>query len=145
MYFFYEIDIRYFFIILFRALQSQYDLLKIESKNLNSRLSGHSINSEETRSVDSRTSDREMIAEAQLLRSYKERLENRMCILEDHNDRLSSQLQRLRQLLTGGEGEGGQVILLKAIHMHFLKSVALHGLRDVLRKGFLKTQIGIFS
>lgn len=117
-FFFYEIKIRYFF-VLFRALQSQYDLLKIESKNLNSRLSGHSINSEETRSVDSRTSDREMIAEAQLLRSYKERLENRMCILEDHNDRLSSQLQRLRQLLTGGGG-GGQVILCTSSQLLFV-------------------------
>lgn len=44
--------------------------------------------------------DLEMMAEANLLRLYKDRLETRMEIMEDHNSRLNSQVQRLRQLLS---------------------------------------------
>lgn len=65
------------------------------------------MNSEETPLIIGGNSDREMIAEANLLRSYKERLENRMQIIEDHNNRLNSQLHRLRQLLTRGGGTVG--------------------------------------
>ena len=41
----------------------------------------------------------DLMAEAQLLRQHKGRLEARMQILEDHNRQLEGQLQRLRQLL----------------------------------------------
>lgn len=43
--------------------------------------------------------EKEMLAEAKLLRQHKGRLEARMRILEDHNRQLEAQLQRLRQLL----------------------------------------------
>lgn len=49
-----------------------------------------------------------------------------MCILEDHNDRLSSQLQRLRQLLTGGGG-GGQVILCTSSQLLFVDFLMFWG------------------
>ena len=41
----------------------------------------------------------EMLAEAELLRQHKARLEARMRVLEDHNQQLESQLGRLRHLL----------------------------------------------
>ncbi|XP_017140996.1 dystrophin, isoforms A/C/F/G/H isoform X8 [Drosophila miranda] len=46
----------------------------------------------------------DMMAEAQLLRQHKGRLEARMRILEDHNRQLEAQLQRLRQLLDEPNG-----------------------------------------
>lgn len=44
-----------------------------------------------------------LLAEAKALRQHKGRLEQRMEILEDHNQQLESQLQRLRQLLEAEE------------------------------------------
>jgi hypothetical protein len=43
--------------------------------------------------------ERDMLAEARLLRQHKTRLEARMKILEEHNRQLEAQLGRLRQLL----------------------------------------------
>ena len=43
--------------------------------------------------------ERDMLAEARLLRQHKTRLEARMKILEEHNRQLETQLSRLRQLL----------------------------------------------
>ena len=43
--------------------------------------------------------ERDMLAEARLLRQHKTRLEARMKILEEHNRQLETQLGRLRQLL----------------------------------------------
>ena len=43
--------------------------------------------------------ERDMLAEARLLRQHKTRLESRMKILEEHNRQLETQLGRLRQLL----------------------------------------------
>lgn len=43
--------------------------------------------------------ERDMLAEARLLRQHKTRLEARMKILEEHNRQLEAQLARLRQLL----------------------------------------------
>lgn len=43
--------------------------------------------------------ERDMLAEARLLRQHKTRLEGRMKILEEHNRQLETQLSRLRQLL----------------------------------------------
>jgi len=43
--------------------------------------------------------DVEMLAEAQLLRQHKGRLESRMHVLEEHNQQLEWQLSRLRQLV----------------------------------------------
>lgn len=43
--------------------------------------------------------ERDMLAEARLLRQHKTRLEARMKILEEHNRQLETQLNRLRQLL----------------------------------------------
>lgn len=43
--------------------------------------------------------ERDMLAEARMLRQHKSRLEARMKILEEHNRQLESQLSRLRQLL----------------------------------------------
>ncbi|XP_065653209.1 utrophin-like isoform X2 [Hydra vulgaris] len=67
-----------------RALESEYNRLK------NMRANGSNPRS---------SSDSELIAEAQLLRQHKVRLEARMQILEHHNKQLEAQLQRLRQLL----------------------------------------------
>jgi chaperonin cofactor prefoldin len=39
-----------------------------------------------------------------MLRQQKNRLEARMAILEDHNRQLEAQLDRLRQLVTSGNG-----------------------------------------
>lgn len=43
--------------------------------------------------------ERDMLAEARLLRQHKTRLEARMKILEEHNRQLETQLGRLRNLL----------------------------------------------
>jgi len=84
----------------FRALQAEYDLMRQEGKSLGSR-SIYDNNSDEVQDPEgSQNPDQEMMAEATLLRTYKERLETRMEILEDHNSRLNSQLMRLRQLLS---------------------------------------------
>merc|ERR1712165_118849 len=47
-------------------------------------------------------------SEEKALRQQRARLEARMAILEDHNRQLEAQLDRLRQLVTSGEG-GGEV------------------------------------
>lgn len=43
--------------------------------------------------------EKDMLAEARMLRQHKTRLEARMKILEEHNRQLETQLGRLRQLL----------------------------------------------
>jgi len=53
-----------------------------------------------------------MLAEANLLRQHKGRLEGRMKILEDHNKQLESQLHRLKCLL---EKVSSRVQLYRAI------------------------------
>ena len=74
--------------------------MRQEGKSLGSR-SIYDNNSDEVQDPEgSQNPDQEMMAEATLLRTYKERLETRMEILEDHNSRLNSQLMRLRQLLS---------------------------------------------
>ncbi|EFX89387.1 hypothetical protein DAPPUDRAFT_190748 [Daphnia pulex] len=50
--------------------------------------------------------ERDMLAEARLLRQHKTRLEARMKILEEHNRQLETQLSRLRQLLDEPGGNG---------------------------------------
>jgi len=51
------------------------------------------------------TTDAEMLAEAAMLREHRNRLENRMEILEEHNHQLESQLSKLKQILEpGGSG-----------------------------------------
>lgn len=98
-----------------KALQAEYDQLKQDSRNLtvkdvygnNNNNDDNAKNSNETTS----NADMEMIAEAKLLRFYKERLEARMEILEDHNGRLNSQLQRLRQLLFDTNGSGCNLVV----------------------------------
>ena len=40
-----------------------------------------------------------MLAEAAMLREHRNRLENRMVILEEHNRQLESQLSKLKQIL----------------------------------------------
>ncbi|XP_061104385.1 dystrophin-related protein 2-like isoform X1 [Conger conger] len=49
--------------------------------------------------------DKELLAEARILRQHKSRLETRMQILEDHNKQLESQLHRLRELLMQPKGD----------------------------------------
>merc|ERR1719481_634680 len=48
------------------------------------------------------TTDAEMLAEAAMLREHRNRLENRMVILEEHNRQLESQLSKLKQILEPG-------------------------------------------
>lgn len=72
--------------------------MRQDTKSLGSR-SIYDNNGDEVQDAEGQNPDLEMMAEAKLLRLYKERLETRMEILEDHNSRLNSQLQRLRQLL----------------------------------------------
>ena len=45
------------------------------------------------------SSEAEMLAEAAMLREHRARLENRMCLLEEHNRQLESQLGKLKQIL----------------------------------------------
>ncbi|KAG1690744.1 Dystrophin [Nymphon striatum] len=83
-----------------KNLQDEYDRLK-NTQGGSSR-SIKDINMSSIHSDDSytqRSRDAEMLAEAQLLRKHKGRLEARMQILEEHNRQLEAQLQRLRQLL----------------------------------------------
>ncbi|KAJ8348737.1 hypothetical protein SKAU_G00273260 [Synaphobranchus kaupii] len=49
--------------------------------------------------------DKELLAEARVLRQHKSRLETRMHILEEHNKQLESQLHRLRELLLQPKGD----------------------------------------
>merc|ERR1719341_455474 len=53
------------------------------------------------------TSDAEMLAEAAMLREHRNRLENRMVILEEHNRQLESQLGKLKGILEPGGGTPG--------------------------------------
>merc|ERR1719412_1703547 len=48
------------------------------------------------------SSEAEMLAEAAMLREHRARLENRMCLLEEHNRQLESQLGKLKQILEPG-------------------------------------------
>lgn len=78
--------------MLFRALQEEYERLKIvRAQDMNGSTSSYG-SGESNR-------DAELQAEAKTLRQHKGRLEARMQILEDHNKQLEAQLQRLRQLL----------------------------------------------
>lgn len=43
--------------------------------------------------------DAEILAEAAMLRQHRNRLENRMVILEEHNRQLERQLSKLKQIL----------------------------------------------
>jgi hypothetical protein len=45
------------------------------------------------------TTDAEMLAEAAMLREHRNRLENRMVVLEEHNHLLESQLHKLKGVL----------------------------------------------
>lgn len=53
------------------------------------------------------TTDAEMLAEAAMLREHRNRLENRMVILEEHNRQLESQLSKLKQILEPGGNIAG--------------------------------------
>merc|ERR1719278_2249652 len=54
------------------------------------------------------SSDAEMLAEAALLREHRNRLENRMVILEEHNRQLETQLHKLKGILEPGGGPGNK-------------------------------------
>merc|ERR1719460_2860083 len=54
------------------------------------------------------TSDAEMLAEAAMLREHRNRLENRMVILEEHNKQLESQLHKLKGILEPGGTPGNK-------------------------------------
>ncbi|XP_034944626.1 dystrophin [Chelonus insularis] len=71
------------------ALQAEYERLKSKQTPGSTPEDNHGVRHPEC----------DMIAEANLLRQHKGRLEARMQILEDHNRQLESQLHRLRQLL----------------------------------------------
>merc|ERR1719500_308566 len=68
----------------------------------NARLEG------EHRALVAGTREGGQSSEEKALRQQRARLEARMAILEDHNRQLEAQLDRLRQLVTSGEG-GGEV------------------------------------
>merc|ERR1719242_680604 len=55
-----------------------------------------------TNQAEGSTSDAEMLAEAAMLREHRNRLENRMVILEEHNRQLESQLHKLKGILEPG-------------------------------------------
>ena len=52
------------------------------------------------------TTEAEMLAEAAMLREHRNRLENRMVILEEHNRQLESQLSKLKQILEVRNADG---------------------------------------
>lgn len=82
------------FLYLHRNLQSEYQRLQAERDR-------HDLQTTSAASAltNGSSSEREMLAEAKLLRQHKTRLEGRMKILEDHNKQLEAQLRRLRHLL----------------------------------------------
>ncbi len=49
-----------------------------------------------------------MLAEAQMLRQHKGRLEARMGLLEEHNRQLEVQLSRLKKLLDHQKNDGSE-------------------------------------
>jgi len=89
----------------YRVLQSEYDQLKQAHTDHVQRSSFNGDGIDDVIRDDNQNDggDTEMIAEAQLLRQHKDRLEARMRILEDHNEQLDSQLKHLRQLLNNSE------------------------------------------
>ena len=78
-----------------RELEEQYATLQAELERLRAKPTPGSTPED----GHGRAADSDMIAEANLLRQHKGRLEARMQILQDHNHQLEAQLQRLRQLL----------------------------------------------
>ncbi|XP_052809474.1 dystrophin-like [Mya arenaria] len=78
------------------TLQAEYDRLRTQQEHNNNK-----SQIEDLPGIDGEfpSHDAEMLAEANLLRQHKGRLEARMRILEDHNRQLEGQLQRLRHLL----------------------------------------------
>ena len=84
------------------SLQAEYE--RLQSQQSPSMFLSSSSSPDEGAPVpkgESNVSDveRDMLAEARLLRQHKTRLEARMKILEEHNRQLEAQLGRLRQLL----------------------------------------------
>ena len=80
----------YFFFLSYRELEAEYNRLKGIRP---------SASDDGSQSGNDSARDAELLAEAEVLRQHKGRLEARMQILEDHNKQLEAQLQRLRQLL----------------------------------------------
>lgn len=62
---------------------------------------------------------REILREAKQLRQHKTKLEQRMMILEEHNQQLEKQLKRSKQLLFKEVNKFSYHILLFSIHVYF--------------------------
>ena len=64
------------------------------------------MNQPDVTGTNCNTTEAEMLAEAAMLREHRNRLENRMVILEEHNRQLESQLSKLKQILEVRNADG---------------------------------------
>ncbi|XP_065582815.1 utrophin-like isoform X3 [Artemia franciscana] len=81
------------------SLQAEYERLRGHQSPSLSMSSTSDPNQSLDGIVLTTDTEREMLAEARMLRQHKARLEARMNILEEHNKQLEAQLARLRKLL----------------------------------------------
>jgi len=80
--------------------------------------------------------ERDMLAEARLLRQHKTRLEARMKILEEHNRQLEAQLGRLRQLLDEQPAHGSSPARTGTLQTRSVTAAALATDTPVRSNGF---------
>jgi len=86
-------------------LKEEYNHLKIVGQM---PMTVSSLNQPDVTGTNCNTTEAEMLAEAAMLREHRNRLENRMVILEEHNRQLESQLSKLKQILEPGGSPGNK-------------------------------------
>ena len=97
-------------IFYFRELEAENANLKEEYNHLKivgqMPMTVSSLNQPDVTGNNCNTTEAEMLAEAAMLREHRNRLENRMVILEEHNRQLESQLSKLKQILEVRNADG---------------------------------------
>ena len=97
-------------IFYFRELEAENANLKEEYNHLKivgqMPMTVSSVNQPDVTGNNCTTTEAEMLAEAAMLREHRNRLENRMVILEEHNRQLESQLSKLKQILEVRNADG---------------------------------------
>ena len=97
-------------IFYFRELEAENANLKEEYNHLKivgqMPMTVSTMNQPDVTGTNCNTTEAEMLAEAAMLREHRNRLENRMVILEEHNRQLESQLSKLKQILEVRNADG---------------------------------------